>query len=103
LSTRSLINPATEPSEALLLFSETLEAMAADIRKLATPAPAVSDRDPRFSVEDIAHRLGVNPGVVRDRCRSGKLPAMRAGKEWRISEAGLQSYIRRCTRESAKA
>lgn len=50
--------------------------------------------DRLLTVEDIAERLALTPRVVRAWLRDGKIPGIKLGREWRISEKRLDEYIR---------
>jgi excisionase family DNA binding protein len=43
--------------------------------------------------EQVAERLQVNKVTVYRLCRSGKLPAKKIGKTWRISEKILNEFM----------
>ena len=48
-----------------------------------------------LSVEDVAGYLGVRPTTVYQWCRDGRLPALKAGKAWRIRRAALDDFLAR--------
>lgn len=52
--------------------------------------------------EEVAARLRVTPAAVRKWCRSGALPASRAGKLWRIAESDLVVYLARREKQDTK-
>lgn len=54
-------------------------------------APAV------LTPSDVARRWNCSPGHVRRLCRSGQLPAMRLGSDWRISPSAVEAYGREHT------
>ena len=55
-----------------------------------------------LSVTEAATILGRNPGVVRQWCADGTLPAVRVGRGWVIAAADLEAVagIERRRRES---
>ncbi|APU16672.1 MULTISPECIES: helix-turn-helix domain-containing protein [Actinoalloteichus] len=48
-----------------------------------------------LSVEQVADRLGLHVRTVRGYIRSGRLPAVRIGKQYRIAPADLQALLGR--------
>jgi excisionase family DNA binding protein len=46
-----------------------------------------------LSPTDVAERLGVTVAHVREQCRTGQLPALRAGKYWRIPVDPLTAHL----------
>ncbi len=46
-----------------------------------------------LTVEEVASFLRVAPNTVYRWCRSGKLPGIKIGKEWRISRAELDAFL----------
>jgi excisionase family DNA binding protein len=48
-----------------------------------------------YSVEDVAALLGLHPRTVRSYVRSGRLPAARIGKQYRIARADLEVFMGR--------
>lgn len=48
-----------------------------------------------YTTAEVADRLRVTPAAVTAWCRSGLLPAYRAGKGWRIRKEDLDKFIRR--------
>ncbi|NBG89344.1 helix-turn-helix domain-containing protein [Isachenkonia alkalipeptolytica] len=46
-----------------------------------------------LSPEDVKNRLFLGRSKVYELLRSGKLPSVRIGKQYRVSESALQSYI----------
>ncbi|MEU6075006.1 helix-turn-helix domain-containing protein [Micromonospora sp. NPDC047074] len=51
--------------------------------------------DEMFSVEQVAERLGLHVRTVRGYIRSGRLPAVRIGKQYRIARADLDALTGR--------
>jgi len=45
-----------------------------------------------YSVEQVAERLGLHVRTVRNYVRDGKLPAVRIGKQYRITQADLETF-----------
>ena len=48
-----------------------------------------------ITVREIAEQLRVSPRTVYRLCRSGQLPAIKVGKEWRIDRADLDRFLAR--------
>ncbi|MGV9304012.1 helix-turn-helix domain-containing protein [Nonomuraea sp. NPDC003727] len=48
-----------------------------------------------YSVEQVAHRLGLHVRTVRAYIRTGRLKAVRIGKQYRIARADLEALIGR--------
>ncbi|MFQ5922338.1 MAG: helix-turn-helix domain-containing protein [Anaerolineales bacterium] len=46
-----------------------------------------------ITVREIAEQLRVSPRTVYRLCRSGQLPAIKVGKEWRIDRADLEQFL----------
>lgn len=53
------------------------------------PATDGTDMPQWLTADETAALLRVHVTTVQDMCRRGELPAMKAGKEWRISAHGL--------------
>jgi excisionase family DNA binding protein len=51
--------------------------------------------DAPLSVHEVADRLGVTPGAVRQRIAAGELPAVKHGRDWWISERDASRLSRR--------
>lgn len=47
-----------------------------------------------LTIEQAAEMLHLNPQVVRKYLREGKLPGMKIGRHWRVSEEGLSEFVR---------
>ena len=47
-----------------------------------------------LTVEQAAEMLQLNPQVVREYLRKGKLPGSKIGRHWRVSEEQLDAYLR---------
>jgi excisionase family DNA binding protein len=43
--------------------------------------------------DEVAAQLAVSPLTVRRWLRSGKLKGVKAGKQWRISEGALKTFL----------
>ena len=41
----------------------------------------------------VSRLLGQSYETVKRHCQSGRLPAFKTGKEWRLSKTALQNYI----------
>ena len=54
-----------------------------------------------LSVSDICPYLGVSPFVVPNQLRSGELPAVKFGREWRIARRDFEDWINAQRIESA--
>jgi len=48
-----------------------------------------------LAIEEVAKRISMSERWVAARCREGSLVAVKLGKEWRISEADLEDFIKR--------
>lgn len=49
-----------------------------------------------MSAEQVAQRLGVAAGTIREWCRTGELPARQlAGRVWRVDPADLEQWLER--------
>jgi excisionase family DNA binding protein len=51
--------------------------------------------DELLTAAEVAEYLGVEPVTVYRWCRSGRLPAMKLGKEWRIRRSALKNFLQR--------
>jgi excisionase family DNA binding protein len=47
-----------------------------------------------LTVEEVSDRLRVEPKTVRRWARSNKLPAYKAGREWRVDAGELELLLR---------
>lgn len=45
-----------------------------------------------YSVQDVADRLGLHVRTVRGYVRDGRLPAVRIGKQYRITQSALEAF-----------
>lgn len=54
-----------------------------------------------LSVSDICQYMGVSPFVVTNQLRSGELPAVKFGREWRIARRDFEDWINAQRIESA--
>jgi excisionase family DNA binding protein len=52
--------------------------------------------------EAAAAELGVTSRTVRNWCRSGRLPAIKAGRQWRIPRSWLDSFVELETHRAVK-
>lgn len=48
-----------------------------------------------LTVAEVAEQLRVDRETVRGWCRSGRLPAARAGGQYRISQTALDNFLNR--------
>lgn len=55
-----------------------------------------------LSVADICEYMDVSPFVVTSQLRSGGLPAVKFGREWRVSRQDFENWIN-AQREQAEA
>lgn len=46
-----------------------------------------------LTVPQAAEKLQMNPDIVRDYLRSGKMPGRKVGKAWRVLESDLEQWI----------
>ena len=46
-----------------------------------------------LNLNDICMILDIRPATAAKLCRSGRLKAFKAGREWRITRLALESYI----------
>jgi excisionase family DNA binding protein len=53
-----------------------------------------------LTVEDVAKQLQVSTYTVRRWLKSGKLPAIKLGKEWRISPDDLEAFLAQLRKRS---
>lgn len=51
------------------------------------------DGDQTFTVEDMAKYLRLDKITVQRACRSGQLPAVRVGKQWRALRSRIDEYL----------
>jgi len=51
-----------------------------------------------LSVQEIAAELNLDPESVRIHCRNGNLPALKAGKGWRVRRETLDEWLASPTR-----
>lgn len=52
-----------------------------------------------YNVSEVAEELGLHPETVRRFLLSGEIPGNRFGKQWRVSRAQLDEYIRRTSNQ----
>ena len=48
----------------------------------------------RITVDEAAVYLGLHPGSVRRLARSGELPAVKVGRQWRLDRETLEEWLR---------
>lgn len=58
--------------------------------------------DQELTVYEVAKRLRRKYYSTRNLIASGKIRARKEGKDWRVSEADLQAYIRSTYRDSGR-
>ena len=51
-----------------------------------------------LTVEQVGERLQVHPESVRDWLRAGKLKGLKAGRQWRITESALDTFLHESTK-----
>jgi len=51
-----------------------------------------------LSVADVASYIGVSAHVVRSMLRTGEVPAVKFGREWRVARVDLESYLNEARR-----
>ena len=54
-----------------------------------------------LTVTDICDYMGVSPFVVTSQLRTGVLPAVKFGREWRVSRQDFEDWINRQRDEAA--
>lgn len=54
-----------------------------------------------LTIEQVAEMLQLNPQVVRQYLREGKLPGRKVGRHWRVVEEELTEYVRKGSQASA--
>lgn len=48
-----------------------------------------------LTVDQVAERLQLRPNTIRIYLRDGRLPALKAGRVWRVRESDLLEFIAR--------
>lgn len=71
------------PAHRLIRFAEQLERADADPNAFADER-SPSQIDEWLDTMQAAERFGVTEQTIRAWCRSGRIPAQRVGREWRI-------------------
>ncbi|MBP8289298.1 MAG: helix-turn-helix domain-containing protein [Chromatiaceae bacterium] len=61
-----------------------------------------TEERPRLSVDDVAARLQVNRKTVRRWIRSGKLRAVKAGRQHRVAHTDLALFLRSAATSDSK-
>ena len=56
--------------------------------------PDKSDAYGLMTIPEVADHCRIDPKTVRRWIRSGDLPAFQLGRQWRISEKDLRSFLR---------
>ena len=54
-----------------------------------------------LTVQEVPEQLKLHPATVRDYIRTGKIPAAKFGRVWRVSEEDLRAFIEERKRPSA--
>lgn len=49
--------------------------------------------NPMLTIHDVAAKLNVDERTVRELIRKNELRAIKVGKEWRVTEDDLDSYV----------
>jgi excisionase family DNA binding protein len=52
-----------------------------------------------LTVEEVGERLKIHPESVREWLRTGKLKGLKAGRQWRITESALDTFLHKSTKE----
>jgi excisionase family DNA binding protein len=52
-----------------------------------------------LSVLEVAQYMGVSAHVVTSMLRSGEVPAVKFGREWRVARTDLESYLNEARRK----
>lgn len=52
-----------------------------------------------LTVEEVGERLKIHPESVRDWLRTGKLKGLKAGRQWRITERALDTFLHESTKD----
>jgi excisionase family DNA binding protein len=47
-----------------------------------------------YTTRQAAARLGITPSRVRQFCREGRLKAVKFGRDWEISSASLNEFVK---------
>lgn len=47
-----------------------------------------------LTADEAARYLRVHGDTIRDWCRTGQLPAIKAGRQWRIKRADLDAFLK---------
>lgn len=58
----------------------------------ATGAPTTPEPE-FYTAAEAAAILRVHPTTVHEMCKEGKLPCIKAGRDWRVSRAGLADIM----------
>lgn len=99
-STGSVLGLVPEPAEAgglrQALLAAVREALGA-----GQPWPAINEEV--FSTDEVAEMLKVHRVTVWRWCKSGKLPAVQVGQQWRIRARDLQAFIEARSNTESKA
>ncbi len=54
-----------------------------------------------LTVAEVAKQSGLEAVTISRWCRSGRLPAIKLGKEWRIRRAALEAFLRQAEQASS--
>jgi excisionase family DNA binding protein len=55
-----------------------------------------------FSVKDIASLLDLSPVTITRWCKSGFIPAIKVGQQWRISASEFEAWLKQQKEEAQK-
>lgn len=50
-------------------------------------------KDDLMTIKETAEFLGMHEVTVRDKCRSGEIPAIKMGRFWRIKRSELNAWL----------
>jgi len=48
-----------------------------------------------MKVEEVAEFFELTPATIREWCRTGKIPATRPGRDWKILRSDVEAYAQR--------
>lgn len=56
-----------------------------------------------YSVQELAKLLNVSEWMISNQMKKGRMPAVRIGGQWRMSESALDEYMQEQSNQYAKA